>query len=260
MFGFLYALFHAGVAGADAIDKSFVDAQNRERSSNLGDRTYYGRNGGLYLTENGRHVVKGVDRVTGHDVIKDFKTGQVYYDLTVEKIKNQKEKYKEAGKSVYFPITNDQKRIMQMNRERAGMKYKHHIDYIDIKTDHIVVIKYINGYSFYMDLFDGKLLRLSDSFIEGKYSEKTLIKDLAPNVIIYLFNKRQDRLRQDSRYAYAGSEWTQEVFYLCNNISMRMTPEGKLIQGYKMDSNFKIVEEPLKATHYYWKTYDFEIE
>ena len=235
MFGIIYTLFHAFSFGADKLNKTFIDSKNRERSNNIGDLTYSGRNGGTYLTENGRQVYCAIDRISGHEVIKDFKTGKVYYDLTNIKLKKRIEEVEKKGDTVYFPFNKDQEIMAHKQRVRTGI---YNATYIDIETGHYVSTKYINGYPFYIDLYNGKLLRLTDGYIKNSKGRdpNILTGNLTPDEIINFFNQRQEKLKQNSKYQYGGdNEWTKEVFYICNHFYIYMTKEGRLVANVHPD-------------------------
>lgn len=255
MFGIFYVAYNALMSGANKVDKGFVDAQNRERAMKSGNLTYYGRDGGLYLCENGRQVVRTYDRLTGDDVIKDFKNGKVYYNLTRFRIQEQRNRARLKGNTVYIPFEKYERELNIFHRKRVGIDElcgDNHSSEIDIETGHVVVYKRINGYCFYMDVMDGKLLRLTDDYAKGYYDKRVIRGKLTPDEIIRLFNERQDRLWQDDRFCWTGNPWTKEVFYLCSNQSMYMTKEGKLYKHYyteeRPDSKY-LKDEPLQVAY-----------
>lgn len=219
------------MAGINGIDKNFNNSKARAKAIEEKDITYYS-GGQLYLTENGRQVVRSWDRLTGHDVIKDLRNGKIYYDLT--EIQKEKEKIKsiKEGKTVYRIHKKDEG-VAWSCKNRTGIYCINR----DIETNHLVCEIGINKYMFYFDVFDGKLLRLSDGGIKSlnylKNRGALRYEPLDYDDIIYYFNKRQDRLKKHKNYNYSGNEWMKKVFYLSDKIichrQLFMNENGKLV-------------------------------
>ena len=235
MFGIFYAFYNGVMAGINGIDKGFVNSTNRARAIKKGDVTYHGRNGGEFLCENGRQVFRGTDRRTGDTVIKDFRNGKIYYNLTDVARQKQIKYYKDRGETVYSIIDKDRK-LMFSHQNRTGRVTRER----DIKTNHFVDKIYINQYCFYMDIFTGKLLRLTDHYqkkVEIEGIPKSCYNPLDYEEIIEIFNKRQDRLKEDPRYSYGGNDWTKHIYYLCDFHSrpLYMNKDGEFVDGLLPD-------------------------
>ena len=225
MFGILYALYDGVMCGINKIDKNWQTSINREEARQNGELTYRGSQGNTYLVENGRQVIFSYT-YDGHKVIKDYRTGKIYYDLTEEKKNKYIQKCKNKGLTVYEPQEEDWKRRQTWER-KTGFRGL----VIDIETNHFLGELLINEYRFYIDLTTGYLLRRTDSDINYLYKKKGIYDDcvLTPEEIISYFNRRQDVLRKNPMYNEI--KWRQSVYYLSDYSGhLYMNKEGRFIK------------------------------
>lgn len=226
MFSIFYGLLHGTMSIINGIDANYQTSINRENAKKAGLLTYSGARGNTYLVENGRQVIQTFNPYTKHEVIKDFKTGKIYYDLTEIKRKRKKEIMINQDKTTY---NFEQDRLVKDNHtRRTGILFMER----DIKTDSYLARININNYYFYMDICSGMLVRLSDEYNTKNYSG---IDEISPEEIINIFNQRQNTLQKNVRYSYDGNIWTNEMFYLCKFINANrpiyINKQGKFVHS-----------------------------
>ena len=237
MFGIFYLMFDGIMSTINGIDRDYQNSKNRIEAKNLGDLTYFGSRGGEYLVENGRQVMRTIRSYDNHEIIKDMRTGKVYYDLTIIKKKRDIEECKKRGETIYHDIYD---RI-----PKWGSHYK------DIETEHYVKEITINDLTYYMDLNTGYLLRLTDYIRKGiQHHDRVWWYNynnnfISPNEIIEIFNKRQDKLRHNKKYKN-NTLWTEKVFWLDvhhgYNHNYYMNKEGKFVRGILTKSQYSFYE------------------
>ena len=233
MFAIFYGIYNTVMAGINGIDKNFQNSTARAKAMDLKEVVYFS-GGQMYLTENGRQVVKSWDKYTGHDVIKDIRNGKVYYDLTIIKQEQEIKKYISEGRTVYEIDKKDEPTAWYHKRRTGIYCIKR-----DIETKHFVHEIWINKYRFYLDIHTGKLLRLTDDNINklDYYTKRGIYRNepLSYNDIIYYFNERQNRLSKHENYNYSGGDWMEKVYYLSRNVRCRtqlfMNQNGRLVYG-----------------------------
>ena len=256
MFGIFYGIYNAVMAGINGIDKNFQNSTDRAKAMDSGDITYFSR-GQMFLTKNGRQVVKSWDRYTGHDVIKDIRNGKVYYDLTKYKNEQFFKQCKKEGKTAIelgYPNVKNYQGVAH----KLSFKTRWHVNLIDIETKHYLSEIIINNYEFYFDVMTGYLLRLSDQntkdlewrtergdftrFLFNKnYTYETYI--MSPNDIIRLFNKRQEKLKEDINFKNKNEEWIRTVFYLHRVNKLEMNKDGTIYRfGNGTEPYYEIVD------------------
>ena len=229
MFAIFYGIYNGIMAGINGIDKNYQNSKERAKAMKLGNVTYYS-GGQLYLTENGRQVVKSWDRLTGHDVIRDIRNGKIYYDLTL--IKKQ-QKVKEAirkGETVYQTPNC-------ITHKRSGLSC-----YLrDIQSHHLITEIRINKYSFYFDVTTGMLLRLIDGYDKSIafFHERGNLNNepLEYDKIIMYFNQRQYKLMHNINYIKHNENWIRDVYYLkdfirSNAYHLYMNKDGLFVRDY----------------------------
>lgn len=211
MFGIFYLMFDGIMSTINGIDRDYQNSKNRIEAKNLGDLTYFGSRGGEYLVENGRQVMRTIRSYDNHEIIKDMRTGKVYYDLTKIKKERKIEELKKEGKTIYYPEKEEKKQVHYWHNESGFNGIV-----IDIDTRKYLAELHINEFTFYMDLESGYLLRRTDSDLNYLYKKEGIYDNcaLTPEQIISYFNKRQDLLRQYPMFS--ERQWKQAVFYLSN--------------------------------------------
>lgn len=234
MFGIIYLALNGITSGLNYVDKLRMDTRNKREAIKNNNLTYYGSRGGTYLCSNDRPVTRTTD-ARGHDILKDLYNGTIYYDYTEEEINKQKGKFNQNGESVYLGTQKERNEIHKQY-EYTGLGS---IDYIDIATGRPVRTICINGYTFYMDVETGLIMRLAD---DGIPRDSRCIKGLlTPNDIIRFFNKRQEKLQRFYKYNKNGNEWTRIVYYLCKHIDqpIYMNAEGLICKSCLKETNSK---------------------
>lgn len=233
MFGIFYLLFDGVMSSINGIDKEYQTSKNRMDAKNSGNLTYFGSRGGEYLVENGRQIMRTIRSYDNHEIIKDMKTGKVYYDLTKIKKEREIDKLKKEGKTVYYPKIDEKKRVNYWHDESGFNGIV-----IDIETRKYLGELHINEFTFYMDLESGYLLRRTDSDLNYLYKKEGIYDNciLTPKQIISCFNKRQDLLKQYSMFS--EKQWKKAVFYLSNYSGHLYMNEKGIFIKQRIDKNY----------------------
>lgn len=204
MIGFLYSLFELTAVGVDNINKSIEKNKNRTRAIENGDLTYYGARGNEYLVDNDKWVHRKTNS-SGEKVIADMKTGQVYRNLTQEKIERKNNEQIIKGKTV-------RQKIEEERTKTYYGKYKQMFYLVDIKTNIPVNEIYINGRYFYQELRDGNLLRIADG-----ENNKDKIGRYSNEEIVFMFNKRQKEMKNELENNKDNNIWLRKNYFFDRN-------------------------------------------
>ena len=200
MFSIFHGLFTMFALGMDKYDRTSQDMKNKIMAKENGLLTYRGSRGNEYLVENDRWVSTKRNN-KGEDVIVDMKTGKIYYNLTKMKKRKKGERLLKEGKTVRFKMYNED------NRPYYG-KYKIPYSLVDIHTDTPINEVIVNFVKFYQDLDTGHIIRMADGENcekkVGKYNETELIN---------LFNKRQDRMKDELNKHKNDLLWLQNNYF-----------------------------------------------
>ena len=241
MFGLLHALFGLTMRGAYKIQNDIEDTKAREIGKSNGDLTYYSKSG-RRLVSNNRLVFR--DYITDcdgnmHDVIRDFKTGEIYKDYTQEKIEKQKEYYKSKGYTVYS-CTYEVKKEFQ--RKYPELYYEVRNIWKDIETGEFYTSVLINGVHFYASVENGKIVRIADHrILENK------IGNLPIETAIEIFNKRQEQAFLTGEIERTNGEVVKKGDILWYNILFPY-PDGYEGEVFEVDDNLKITDEFKRRT------------
>lgn len=204
MFGIFYMLYTAVFGAAAKIDEVIDNENRRSKAKTINDDTYYDHKNQLRLTANDRLV--SIKTIGYDQVIVDMFNGTVYKNITKEKEDKKKQEAMKNGKTV----------IRITKKEWGRGDYQHKIwyncggipSYKDINTGAYYRKVIANGIWFYMDVDTGRIIRPADeeNFKNKKYN-------VSVDDIIRVFNKRQEKIKQDERFP-EKSWWVSSTFYL----------------------------------------------
>ena len=228
MFGIIYGLFCWGAKGVGNFQRSLEDERRREEARREGNRTYYGKNG-LHLTENGRNVREKIDD-RGHTVISDLYTGQVYYDLTIERQNKREQETLSQGETVIYMNAEKQRELRLKPPADIHCLRQMKFSYYDIKTHRLFAECNVNHVWFYIDK-NGMLVRMID-----RERGDRKIGNLSIQQIIDYCNQRQIILPDAPDPYYEPYKYTQYI-------TSRKYLQGNLTHYYIDDSGNFVVKD-----------------
>lgn len=222
MFGIFYMLFNAIFGTAAKIDEDIDNYNRRTKAIKNKDETYYDHNNQLRYTNNDRLV--SIKTINHDRVIVDTLNSTIYKNISKEKEDIKKLDAVQKGYTV-IKIGNEWKKLNY--QDKLWYRCDSIPWYMDIKTDEYYIVVTINGINFYMNVDTGNIVRPADG---ENYKNKKY--NLSVDKIIKVFNKRQEKIRNDKRFPKQW--WWVKVHYYLNRMEIFI------------DDNLNIIEERMQ--------------
>lgn len=203
MFGIIYTLFTSIGLLINSLKESKENEKCKSLYKNKDGLTYIDIKGNSRLLSNNDLVFYTYDK-NGDYVLEDI-SGYIYKNFSEEQREKKQKYFKEKsiknGDSTYCISENNHKKDWICKGKR----------FMDIKTNDIYVIRFLNGKYYYMNINDGKVVKKTDWQIK-KDHETILDNSLNKGIDIKTFNKRQSII-QDKSLLFRDYEYN----FLCDN-------------------------------------------
>lgn len=229
MFGLIYSFFCAIGAGASRIGSEVIAERERQDAKRQNHITYLDANNKTRLVSNGHRAE--YTTLHGDKVIKDLKTGKIVKNLSEEWREERRKKAKQEGKTVVIKTADEIRKmiaghILDHDKYEYLKKQFKWVNYVygihqDIETRRYCIEVCVNEVYFYMDVWNGHLLRMAD----GR-SDKHKKGVWSVDEIIEIFNQRQDRIIH--KYDDNDMRRKAKEFYL-QNINHCFIDENKRV-------------------------------
>lgn len=237
MFGIFYGLYSCVMSITNYLRNSYNDELNKMDSIKNNSCIYKSHNGWRY-TKNNRLVRKNV-LDNGDEVLMDLYNNNIYINYTKE---IEKRKRDEAIKNKCTVLRVDKK---SLSHYREDLQHKSMSDnitpqYKDLFVDKFYIHKSINNITFYMDVINGELVRVSD-----QENFKNKIGSISPPDIIKIVNRRQRDIVNKFSKNDKPNYWWDKYFYL-NLYSIIVDNDGNIIEGNLLENHMMNAVKRLK--------------